>query len=98
MHIIEENWFRCANPQTEDLQILWGRSDLKILNWSKSLGIYSCQPWVFKGLVEIENLFPENLVAKHNLNALENPLDLKSSDLKDRVSNLANSPRTVKDC
>ena len=48
--------------------------------------------------MEIKNLFPKDLVAKHVLNALENPLDMKNSYLKDGVSNLANNPRTLKDC
>lgn len=39
----------------------------KNFHLSNSLGIYDSQKWIFEDFLKWENLFPEDLVAKHDL-------------------------------
>lgn len=51
---ITQTLYRLENPQNDDFY------------WAKSFGIYNCQTWIFHNYAESGNLFPKDLVAKHD--------------------------------
>lgn len=76
VHINTYSWEKlvlvCKSAKVRISKSFGGRPDLKILKKRgfplvQSSRIYNCQIWVFLDFVESGNLFPNDLVAKHDV-------------------------------